>query len=537
MIGGHQSNPLIVSPNPAKTTDRSLVAQEGLGGKFAESHDNLRPYGRQLPDEERLARLDLLWKRITVCGRPAFFYVTDIDLLACHAHGMQNFIQQSPRFPYEGLPLFVLFPAWRFANKNKACMGVSHTKNDVLSATAQGTATTILKIRLNLIESFTAAHGNGPPLFLSRLQGAYGKIFRKHPEGDFVDPSSGKILKKAFCLRQGFLYFLFHTGSHKIFTTLPPWTIFLETETIQPMAFTAVLLSFLILLLPTEAFAWGVGVHLQLGSHILGNLGLLSAPVQALLNAYPNDYLYGCMSADITLGKKYTHYLKHCHSWRMGKNILEAARTDSQRACAYGYLSHLAADTVAHSYMVPFKMVRTFNTILLKHAYWELRFESKVDPEIWDLARTVARKNFQDNDILLRSVLSDTLFSFPTNKKLFNSLLLLNHLQQWQKMIRSLSTTSKWTLPDEYREEYLRLAREAIESILIQGEDSPYWKADPTGERAINAAKMIRKNLNLLWLDGKLPEKEADAIIAELRPQFREGITQPDQLLSLLSQA
>ena len=137
-------------------------------------------------------------------------------------------------------------------------------------------------------------------------------------------------------------------------------------------------------------------------------------------------------------------------------------------------------EVITHSYMVPFKMVRTFNTILLKHAYWELRFESKVDPEIWDLARTVARKNFQDNDILLRSVLSDTLFSFPTNQKLFNSLLLLNHLQQWQKMIRSLSTTSKWTLPDEYREEYLRLAREAIESILIQGEDSPYWKADPT---------------------------------------------------------
>lgn len=303
------------------------------------------------------------------------------------------------------------------------------------------------------------------------------------------------------------------------------------------MALSAVLLSCLILLLPADAFAWGVGVHLQLGSHILSNLDILAAPLQALLSNYPNDYLYGCMSADITLGKKYTHYLKHCHSWGMGKNILQAAATDAQKACAYGYLSHLAADTVAHSYLVPFKMVRTFNTILLKHAYWELRFEAKVDPEIWELARTVARKNFQQNDLMLREVLSDTLFSFPTNKRLFNSLLLLNRLQQWQKMIRSISTTSKWTLPDEYQEEYLGLAREAMESVLIHMEESPYWKADPTGERAINAAKMIRKNLNLLWLDGKLPEKEAEAIIAELRPQFREGITQPDHLLAMLSQA
>ncbi|BCA79577.1 zinc dependent phospholipase C family protein [Desulfuromonas sp. AOP6] len=302
------------------------------------------------------------------------------------------------------------------------------------------------------------------------------------------------------------------------------------------MAFSTILLLLIFLLLPADAYAWGVGVHLQLGSHILSNLSILSPALQTLLSTYPNDYLYGCMSADITLGKKHTHYLNHCHSWRMGKKILEAAKSDSQLACAYGYLSHLAADTVAHSYFVPFKMVRTFNTILLKHAYWELRLEAKVDPAIWELARTVARKNFQDNDRMLRSVLSDTIFSFTTNKRLFNSLLLLNRLQQWQKMIRSLSTTSKWVLPMEYHEEYLGLARDATESILILGENSPYWKADPTGERALHAAKMIRKNLNLLWLDGKLPEKEAETIIAELRPQFRAGITNPDQLLAMLSQ-
>jgi len=173
------------------------------------------------------------------------------------------------------------------------------------------------------------------------------------------------------------------------------------------MAFSILLFFLTILLLPADAYAWGVGVHLQLGSHILSNLSILAPALQTLLTAYPNDYLYGCMSADITLGKKHTHYLNHCHSWRMGKKVLEAAKSDSQLACAYGYLSHLAADTVAHSYFVPFKMVRTFNTILLKHAYWELRLEAKVDPAIWELARTVARKNFQDNDRMLRSVLSD----------------------------------------------------------------------------------------------------------------------------------
>ena len=298
-----------------------------------------------------------------------------------------------------------------------------------------------------------------------------------------------------------------------------------------------ILTALLLLAAPHRAWAWGIGVHLQLGSYILENLQLLPGQLQQLLRAWPQDFLYGCISADITLGKKFTHYLQHCHSWRMGGQILAAAQTEPQQACAYGYLAHLAADTVAHSYFVPFKMVRTFNTVLLKHTYWEMRAEALVDPKIWQLARGVARKHYRSNDALLRNVLSDTLFSFSTNKRLFNSLLLLNRLQQWQKMLRSLNTGSKWTMPEENLDEYLGLAREAVASILGDFATSPYRKADPTGERALAAAKTIRKNLNLLWLDGKLHETEAQALLAELRPRFRTGITAPEQLLELLSES
>jgi hypothetical protein len=301
------------------------------------------------------------------------------------------------------------------------------------------------------------------------------------------------------------------------------------------MLLTCFLFAILLVLVPGEAFAWGIGVHIQLGSHILANLQALPPQLQTLLSAHPQDYLYGCISADISLGKKFTHYLQHCHSWRMGRKVLDAAHSAPQKACAYGYLSHLAADTIAHSYFVPFKMVRTFNTVMLKHTYWEVRAEAHVPPETWGLARTIARRRFNDNDTLLRGVLSDTIFSFATNKRLFNSLLLLNRLQQWQKMLRSLDQSSKWTLNASDQEEYMALAREAGLNILCNMEASPFWKADPTGERALNAAKMIRKNLNLLWLDGKLPAKDGEAILADLRPRFREGITRPDDLLELLS--
>lgn len=289
------------------------------------------------------------------------------------------------------------------------------------------------------------------------------------------------------------------------------------------------------LLYPAEASAWGIGVHLQSGAWILENANLLPEALRTLLVAYPNDYLYGCISADITLGKKHTHYLKHCHSWRMGHQILSAARTDSQRACAYGYLSHLAADTVAHSYFVPYKLILTYNTVLLKHTYWEMRFEAHVDQKVWPLARSIGRKNFAENDALMRGVLSNTLFSFGTNKWIFNSLLLLSHLQQYQKMLRSLATTSKWAISQADQDEYLTMTRQAVLSLLCDLEGSPTLSADPTGERAINAANMIRKNLHNLWLDGRLRAEDAEPMIAVIRTRLRESICQPDELLALLS--
>ncbi len=300
-----------------------------------------------------------------------------------------------------------------------------------------------------------------------------------------------------------------------------------------PVILTCVLL----LLFPSTVLAWGIGVHLQTGAWILDNLAQLPAPLRTLLAAFPNDYLYGCISADITLGKKYTHYLKHCHSWRMGREILEQAKTESHQACAYGYLSHLAADTVAHSYFVPFKLLRTYNTVLLKHAYWELRFEAHVSPEVWPLARSIGRKDFSDNDTLMRGVLADTIFSFGTNKKLFNSLLLLNRLQQYQKVLRSLANTSKWAITEEDQKEYLGMTNQATLSFLQDINNSPFCNADPTGERALNTANMIRKNLNTLWLDGKLRESDADEMLAVIKTRLKEGICKPDDLLTLLSES
>ncbi len=301
------------------------------------------------------------------------------------------------------------------------------------------------------------------------------------------------------------------------------------------MRLTSLILFFVCLLSPAEVFAWGAGVHLSLGSRLLANPQALPAGLQALLAAWPLDFLYGCVAADITLGKKFTHYLEHCHNWRIGLKILDRAESPQHKACAWGYLAHLAADTVAHNYFVPFKMTRTFNTVMLKHTYWEMRAEDKVEEETWQMARDLAKGDYRSHDVMLSSVLSDTVLSFRSNKRLFNSMLLISRLKQWQKLLNTVTKRSKWEFTPEDQQEYVDLAYDAVESVLGD-ELSPYWQADPTGDRALTAAKLIRKNLNMLWLDGKLNQEDADLILGDLKQRFRAGITDPDSLLDLLIQ-
>jgi hypothetical protein len=289
------------------------------------------------------------------------------------------------------------------------------------------------------------------------------------------------------------------------------------------------------ILFPTDALAWGGGIHLLLGTNVLANPGMLPTGVAAILAACPSDFLYGCIAADITVGKKFTHYLLNCHRWGIGQKILKNAATDGQRACAYGYLCHLAADTVAHNYYVPHKIVRSFATVTMKHAYWEMRFETFVDDDIWELARDVCRADHQANDKLLRSVLTTTIFSFGINKRIFNSIMLLSRLEKWQQMMHTLSNNSRYKLSEGDRDEYLKLTREAVFDFLQNPEESKLLNADPTGENALTAADALRRNLRLLYQNGRITKTEGFDQVEKLKDILRKSLLDPELLKGLYS--
>jgi hypothetical protein len=287
--------------------------------------------------------------------------------------------------------------------------------------------------------------------------------------------------------------------------------------------------------LPEQAHAWGGGIHLQVGLNVLENLGQFPAGVAAILAAHPRDYLYGSIAADIIVGKKYTHYLLNCHRWHIGRKVLQSARTDSERACAYGYLSHLAADAIAHNYFVPYKIMRSFASVTMKHTYWEMRFETFVEREVWERAREVCRSDQSGNDKLLRGVLTTTIFSFGTNKRIFNSIMLLSRLEKWQRVMRTLSDNSRYVLAESDRDEYLKLTRKAVFDFLEHGWDANILLADPTGERALATAEALRKNLRLLYKSGRLTRDDGLDQVEALRKKLRQALQKPHLLGELHS--
>lgn len=292
---------------------------------------------------------------------------------------------------------------------------------------------------------------------------------------------------------------------------------------------------FTILLLPESSYAWGPGFHLQLGTTVLNNLQALPVAVATLLGKFPNDFLYGCISADITLGKKYTGYLLHCHRWHIGRKLLEKSETDAQRACAYGYISHLAADTVAHCYYVPLSIMRSYQSVVLKHAYWEVRFDSFTPQQIWDRGRTAALDHFQDNDALLRREISNTIFSFGTNKKIFNSILLVSRLEKWQQLITAMHDVSRFQLEEAEVAEFTRLSEAAVFETLADMNSASWLAADPTGELALKAAESVRKNLRLLYQSGKITKEAASQELSEMKKRLERAIFQPEELSMILS--
>jgi hypothetical protein len=282
----------------------------------------------------------------------------------------------------------------------------------------------------------------------------------------------------------------------------------------------------LLLLIPGEAYAWGPVTHLVHGATVLSALSTLAPTLQEILRTHADAFLYGCVGADIIQAKKFTRDLRcHCHSWAVGWQVLESARSDGERAFAYGYLTHLAGDTFSHNYFVPLQLIVSFRARALKHVYWEARFDAMQPTDAWQRVRAVVSRLYPDCDDLMERTVERTLFSFKTNKRIFNSVMALHGLEQWRALMHRLGTRSRYPLAADDVARYDTLCGQAALEMLRVGNAASCVAADPIGRENLARAEYIRKRLRTLQRHRQLKPKLHEAILQTIVPELKAHIS------------
>jgi hypothetical protein len=181
-----------------------------------------------------------------------------------------------------------------------------------------------------------------------------------------------------------------------------------------------------IILCPSAAFAWGPLTHIFLGSEIYSFAALIPPVVMGLLRKHKEDFIYGNLMADMILGKKYLPDEKSSHSWETGMKLFEQAEKPSEEAFVYGYLCHLAADTVAHETLIEGKRQ-------MSHTWVELKADSLIDKVYWLHSVTISPSVQRRNDRFLEHTLESYIFSFKTNRRIYKGIVFLTLLNKRRK--------------------------------------------------------------------------------------------------------
>jgi hypothetical protein len=249
----------------------------------------------------------------------------------------------------------------------------------------------------------------------------------------------------------------------------------------------------LVALFPHPAYAWTPGTHVFLGQAVMRSLTLIPQSVAELLHAFPYDFLYGSIAADTSIAKKYAPAGRHCHSWTVGLDVLDSARDEPSRAFAFGYLSHLAADAVAHNYFVPKQLAVTSSTSTLGHSYWESRFDGHVGEKFSRTAHQLILRDHSASDGHLDRILSPTIFSTPTNRRIFRGMVHVADTESWQRIFHMVAEKSRWDLTEREVAAYVTRSFDFIVDLMRDLNNSEPMKLDPAGTEPLREAKKIRR--------------------------------------------
>ncbi len=289
----------------------------------------------------------------------------------------------------------------------------------------------------------------------------------------------------------------------------PVWSLSLGVKAGNYIGFHMFLFSifFLIvfsLVFPGELFAWGPCIHIQQGISIINEISQFNSIIAPLIQAFPHDFLYGCIAPDIIIGKGSKEKDGHCHNWSVGVALLEEARSDRSISFAYGYLAHLASDIVAHNFFIPNQLFKSAAPKKFGHVYWESRCEEYTHPIYSKIAENIIHTLQEENNRALISTLNKAPTVFHSKKMLYRCFIKIQNKSIWTKTSAMISKNSSKSVGREHFSFLNDLSCKLIKDFLINYGDSTAIKFDPVGSAKLFEAKIMRRIAKRSFPSGSL---------------------------------
>ena len=282
------------------------------------------------------------------------------------------------------------------------------------------------------------------------------------------------------------------------------------------------ILSIVFILVPfSSAFAWGPGVHSLISLSILDSLNKISSQVASVIQAFPYEFLWGCISADIVIAKRFSNWDIHPHNWNVILNIFNQVKSDLQLSFLYGYIAHLSSDVVAHNFFIPETIIRNFHWRGALHIKLEAQAEREVPHSVWSKMKdAIAGCKREECDLLLEKNLRGTIIpSVKLNKLIYLRMLKIEmsknlFIKERNSNVNNNNINFDW---------YFDFSKRIAFDVLSRLEDSEFIKIDPTGTRPIEVSTVIRKVMLSLSKKNKILTDDIKKFLRILR-EFQPNI-------------
>ncbi|MBU0717304.1 MAG: zinc dependent phospholipase C family protein [Planctomycetes bacterium] len=251
-----------------------------------------------------------------------------------------------------------------------------------------------------------------------------------------------------------------------------------------------------------RAWAWGPAMHVGIADSVLAHLAILPAALAALLRHHRVDYLFGNVAADVVFAKRWSRIKQFCHHWSTAFCLLDDAEDDRARAFAYGYLSHLAADTVAHGKYVPRQVVVSGCSVNYGHFYWELRADALQSRWTRRRLRRVLLADHSRHHQALSCLITDTFLPYSLNRILFDRMQGLAAQPTLQGPLDAWNRHSRWRMSSELLDDYRAECLQRVFAVLTEGARSAVTHEDPNGTSTLMQLQVRRREFRRLRREG-----------------------------------